>query len=191
MDIVYHLVCMVGISSGLFWTRIEDVHPVNGPWTECYRLSRFWSHTWHQSFRRGLQIPSRFIARSIVRAPRGSLLSRQIQSYVAFALSGLYHWAAAKLAAPSESFARTFVFFILMPNILLLEDFVISFARERLNWHGPHWRTFGLLWAFLAMTTLAAGFVDDLVTHGLVTGFPALPFSPTCALLNLMVENRT
>ncbi|KAK1984579.1 membrane bound O-acyl transferase family-domain-containing protein [Colletotrichum cereale] len=190
MDIVYHLVCMVGVSSGLFWARVEEVHPVNGPWVGCYTLSRFWGRTWHQNFRRGLQIPSAFVARRIVRAPRGSLLSRHVQSYVAFAISGLYHWAAAKITVPSASFARTLVCFLLLPNVVLLEDLMITFARERLGWQGPHWRAFGLLWTFLAMTTLAAGFVDDLVTHGLVTAFPALPFSPTCAVLNLMVEKR-
>ncbi|KAK2025343.1 hypothetical protein LX32DRAFT_642780 [Colletotrichum zoysiae] len=190
MDIVYHLVCMVGVSSGLFWTRVEDVHPVNGPWAGCYRLSRFWSHTWHQNFRRGVQVPGRFVARSIVRAPRGSRLNREVQSHVAFVISGLYHWGAAKIAVPSESFTGTLTFFILMPSILLLEDLVISLARDKLGWHGPRWRAFGLLWTFLAFTTLAAGFVDDLVTHGLVTAFPALPLSPTTAVLNLMVEKR-
>ncbi|KAF5964586.1 hypothetical protein FBULB1_12693 [Fusarium bulbicola] len=190
MDIGYHVACMIGVSSGLFWTRIEDVYPVNGPWVECYTLSRFWNRTWHQNFRRGLQIPSRVVARRVVRAPRGSMLSRQTQSYFAFTLSGLYHWAAAKIAAPSESFTRTLTFFLLMPNILLLEDLVIRFAQENLRWRGSWWRIVGLVWTFLALTILSTGFVNDLVAPGLVTAFPALRMSPTYYMLNTMVENR-
>lgn len=190
MDIGYHVACMIGVSSGLFWTRIEDVHPVKEPWVECYTLSRFWNRTWHQNFRRGLQIPSRVVARRVVRAPRGSMLSRQTQSYFAFTLSGLYHWAAAKMAAPSESFTRTLTFFLMMPNILLLEDLVIRFAQEKLGWRGSWWRIIGLVWTFLALTILSTGFVNDLVAPGLVTAFPALRMSPTYYMLNTMVKNR-
>ncbi|KAH6629671.1 hypothetical protein C7974DRAFT_454524 [Boeremia exigua] len=185
MDIVYHIVCMIGVTSGLFWNVVEEVHPLKGAWATCYTLSNFWNRTWHQNFRRALQTPSRYIARHVVRAPKGSLMSRQVQSHSAFAISGVYHWAAAKLAVPSEGFQQTALFFAVMPAIMFLEDQVISAAQQQLGWKSQQWRYFGFLWTFFVMTSLGAGFVDDCVRHDLVTSFPALPLSPTRTALNL------
>lgn len=186
MDIGYHVACMVGVATGLFWTRTEDAHPAIGAWTESYTLARFWGRTWHQNFRRALQTPSRYVARELAGAPQGSSISRYIQWYVAFTLSGLYHYAAAKMVVPTESFANTLGFFALMPNLLLLEDWVISFAEQRTGWGGPRWRLLGLAWTFVIMTTTAAGFVDDLVYHGLVTAQAIFPFSPSSKALSMV-----
>jgi hypothetical protein len=185
MDIVYHIVCVVGVTSGYFWNVIEEIHPLKGEWATSYTLNNFWNRTWHQNFRRALQTPSRYISRHIVRAPKGTWMSRQVQSHIAFAISGLYHWAAAKIAIPSESFSRTLIFFAVMPTIMLLEELAISTAQEQLGWRNRQWRVLGFLWTFFVMTSLSAGFVDDCVRHNLVTSFPALPFSPTYAILHL------
>lgn len=190
MDIVYHVVCLIGVTSGCFWTVIEEVHPLKGAWATCYTLNNFWNRTWHQNFRRALKTPSRFISRHVVCAPKGSWMSRQVQYHVAFAISGLYHWAAAKLAIPSENFEQTLMFFGSMPAIMLLEDLAISFAQERLKWRHRQWRVFGFLWTFFIMTSLGAGFVDDCVRHGLVTSFPALPFSPTYSILHIWDRSK-
>jgi hypothetical protein len=183
MDIVYHLVSLFGVTTGLFWSVVEEVHPLKGSWATSYTLNNFWNRTWHQNFRRALQTPSRYIARHVVCAPKGSMMSRQVQSYSAFAISGLYHWAAAKFAVPSENFTQTLGLFALMPTIMLLEDLVISVAHRRLGLRDPRWHLLGFLWTFFVMTSLGAGFVDDCVRHNLVTSFPALPFSPTYILL--------
>jgi hypothetical protein len=185
MDIVYHIVCVVGVTSGYFWNVIEEIHPLKGEWATSYTLNNFWNRTWHQNFRRALQTPSRYISRHLVRAPKGTWMSRQVQSHIAFAISGLYHWAAAKIAIPSESFSRTLIFFAVMPTIMLLEELAISTAQEQLGWRNRQWRVLGFLWTFFVMTSLSAGFVDDCVRHNLVTSFPALPFSPTYAILHL------
>ncbi|EKG16030.1 hypothetical protein MPH_06724 [Macrophomina phaseolina MS6] len=182
---MYHVVCIVGVTTGLFWARPEDAHHLIGPWTQCYTLANFWGRTWHQNFRRALQVPSRAIARDVAGAPQGSTLSRRIQWYVAFTISGLYHYAAAKTTLPSQSFAKTLTFFALMPNLLVIEDYAKSFAQRRFGCSGRHWRLFGFIWTFATLTIAGAGFVDDLVTHGLVTARPILPFSLTTIVLNL------
>lgn len=73
---------------------------------------------------------------------------------------------------------------------MLLEDLAISVAREQLGWRSWRWRVVGYLWTFFALTLLSVGFVDDCVRHGLVTSFPALPFSPTHTILNLWVRSK-
>ena len=190
MDIVYHVVCLVGVTSGLFWNVIEEAHPLKGPWAVCYTLNNFWNRTWHQNFRRALQVPSRFVARHIVCTPKGTLMSRQVQSYMAFTISGLYHWVAAKMVLPSQNFAKTLIFFASMPTIMLLEDVTISFAQKQLGCRSKQWRLLGYVWTFFILTSLGAGFVDDCVKNGLVTSFPALPFSPTYAILNFKVRSE-
>lgn len=190
MDIFYHIVCLVGVTSGLFWNVIEEVHPLKGSWSACYTLNNFWNRVWHQNFRRALQIPSRFVARHIACIPKGTLMSRQVQSYMAFAISGLYHWVAAKMVVPSQSFAKTLIFFAFMPTIMLLEDLAISFAQKQFGWRSKQWCLLGYVWTFFILTSLGAGFVDDCVKNGLVTSFPALPFSPMYAILNLKVRSE-
>lgn len=190
MDIVYHVICLFGVTSGLFWNVIEEVHPLKGAWAMCYTLNNFWNRTWHQNFRRALKTPSRYVARHVACAPKGSWASRQIQYHIAFAISGIYHWAAAKMAIRSENFTKTLAFFAIMPIIMLLEDLAISVAREQLGWRSWRWRVVGYLWTFFALTLLSVGFVDDCVRHGLVTSFPALPFSPTHTILNLWVRSK-
>ncbi|RYN16691.1 hypothetical protein AA0115_g12197 [Alternaria tenuissima] len=191
MDIVYHVICLFGVTSGLFWNVIEEVHPLKGAWAMCYTLNNFWNRTWHQNFRRALKTPSRYVARHVACAPQGSWASRQIQYHIAFAISGIYHWAAAKIAIRSENFTKTLAFFAIMPMIMLLEDLAISIAREQLGWRNRRWRVVGYLWTFIVLTSLSVGFVDDCVRNGLVTSFPALPFSPTYAMLNLWVRSET
>jgi hypothetical protein len=190
MDIVYHIVSLFGVTTGLFWNVVEEVHPLKGSWATSYTLNNFWNRTWHQNFRRALQTPSRYIARHVVCAPKGTMLSRQVQSYSAFAISGLYHWAAAKFAVSSENFAQTLGLFALMPTIMLLEDLAISFAQKRYGLQDPRWRFLGFLWTFLVMTSLGAGFVDDCVRYDLVTSFPALPFSPTYTMLHMWGSSK-
>lgn len=183
MDIVYHVVCLIGVTSGCFWTVVEEVNPLKGAWATSYTLNNFWNRTWHQNFRRALKTPSRFISRHVACAPKGTWMNHQIQYHVAFAISGLYHWAAAKIALPSERFVQTLVFFASIPAIMLLEDLAISFAQEQLEWRHRQCHVFGCLGTFFVMTSLGAVFVDDCVRHGLVTSFPALPFSPTSSIL--------
>ena len=190
MDIVYHALCLFGVTSGLFWNVIEEVHPLKGAWAMCYTLNNFWNRTWHQNFRRALKTPSRYVARHVACAPKGSWASRQIQYHIAFAISGIYHWAAAKIAIRSENFTKTLAFFAIMPIVMLLEDLAISIAREQLGWRNRRWRVVGYLWTFFVLTSLSVGFVDDCVRHGLVTSFPALPFSPTHTILNLWVRSK-
>lgn len=190
MDIVYHLASLFGVTTGLFWNVVEEVHPLKGSWAMSYTLNNFWNRTWHQNFRRALQTPSRYIARHIVCAPKGSMMSRQVQSYSAFAISGLYHWAAAKFAVTSENFTQTLGLFAIMPTIMMLEDLVIAFAQRRLGLRDPRWRLLGFIWTFFVMTSLGAGFVDDCVRHDLVTSFPALPISPTYTMLSLLGRSQ-
>jgi hypothetical protein len=52
MEFGYYILCTTGMLTGLFWTRIEDIRPVMGKWSECFTLRRFWGRIWHQNFRR-------------------------------------------------------------------------------------------------------------------------------------------
>lgn len=105
------------------------------------------------------------------------MASRYIQSYTAFFLSGLYHYIAAQTSLPSERFRGTWLFFLLQPNLILCEDFVILFGREKLGLSSSRWKYLGYIWTFTVLIVTATGFVDECVRHGLVPSSTAFPFS--------------
>ncbi|KAF2141600.1 uncharacterized protein K452DRAFT_287552 [Aplosporella prunicola CBS 121167] len=187
MDIGYHVLCVVGTATGLFWNRIETLHPLMGHWANCYTLGRFWGRTWHQNFRRALQMPGQYLARDVLRASKGSLLSRHIQSYTAFLLSGLYHYGAAKMTVPTAGFYGTCVFFAVQPNALLLEDYVLHFAKSRFGCKSQNWHILGYLWTFSVLTYSATGFIDESIWYNLVRAFPVFSSSVTSLFLDLLV----
>ncbi|KAF8250244.1 hypothetical protein K440DRAFT_659686 [Wilcoxina mikolae CBS 423.85] len=175
MQFGYYILCTSGVLTGLFWTRIEDIISVMGKWSECFTLRRFGGRIWHQNFRRSLQVPSRYIAHNIIRAPKGSQLYRHTQSYVAFLLSGLYHYLAAKMVLPTQSFNNTLLFFFLQPNAFVLEDLLIWIGREKLGLRSQKWRFLGFVWTFGVLVVTAIGFVDDCVRNGIISTDPGFP----------------
>lgn len=100
-----------------------------------------------------------------------------MQSYTAFFLSGLYHYVAAQTSLPREQFYGTWFFFLLQPNLILFEDFVTSWGKNKLGLTSQKWRYLGYVWTYAALIPTATGFVDECVRFGLVPASSVFPFS--------------
>jgi hypothetical protein len=65
-----------------------------------------------------------------------------------------------------------------------------SLPYHVIGWQNRQWRLFGSLYTLFLVDLLSASFVDDCVRPGLVTSFPALPFSITYAILHLWGRSK-
>lgn len=181
-DISYNFLCMFGVGTGLYWSRVQDVIPVYGRWRECYTLRRFWGRVWHQNCRKvcltyyyltllkanniqPLQTIGRFIAFDIFRAERGSLLSNYTQVYTSFILSGAFHWVAAKSMQPQWTFYNTCTFFIWQAHAFVIEDFAI-WVGKKFGLSSPRWRYLGLIWVMGFFIWCAPWYFDDCTEGG-------------------------
>ena len=69
------------------------------------------------------------------------------------------------------------MFFLLQPNLMLIEDFAMWLGREKLGLVSKQWRFIGYLWTFLMLVITGTGFVDECVRYKLVPAASAFPFS--------------
>jgi len=77
----------------------------------------------------------RFIANKILGVPRGTNWSSYIQLYVAFLLSGLFHFAGDFMFERRMVY-RSFKFFLLQAVAITFEDFAIYIAKRLLRQRG-------------------------------------------------------
>lgn len=71
------------------------------------------------------------------------MASRYLQSYAAFFLSGVFYYVAAETSVPLKRCYGTWIFFLLQPNLILFEGFIIWFGKEKLWLQSPKWRILG------------------------------------------------
>ncbi|KAF8993323.1 membrane bound O-acyl transferase family-domain-containing protein [Cyathus striatus] len=101
-----------------------------GPWLQTTSIRTFWGKTWHQSFRRSIQPQAKYLTQRILHLSPG-LLSRYIQLFTCFFLSGLYHAAADwAMSHDPHSIANVFKYFVLQAVAVTVEDFILYLGKK-------------------------------------------------------------
>ncbi|TFY73709.1 hypothetical protein EWM64_g10303 [Hericium alpestre] len=111
------------------------------------------------------QTIARSIAWDVFRVKKGLLTSRYIQLYLCFAMSGFFHWMAAKLAYPEKTFYNTFAGFIWQASGIVIEDFAI-WAGRKAGFTSPNWKYLGYVWFLVFISWSAPLYFDDCVEGG-------------------------
>ncbi|KAK8129695.1 membrane bound O-acyl transferase family-domain-containing protein [Apiospora kogelbergensis] len=115
---------VVAMGAVLNWWDFDSCVPLFGSVSEAYTVRKFWGSVWHQCLRRLLTGPADLISDSILRIPRGTLLSRYSRLLLAFTISGALHHAGDIAVGVRPQDAGGGRFFILQGLVIMLEDFV-------------------------------------------------------------------
>nr|QGV56753.1 Jtm02 [Epichloe sp. LpTG-3]QGV56754.1 Jtm02 [Epichloe sp. LpTG-4]UUW39087.1 IdtA [Epichloe sp. LpTG-3]UUW39105.1 IdtA [Epichloe sp. LpTG-3] len=185
IDMPYRAVCAMGMASGCFWTRPHHNRPAVGRWRDAWTLRRFWGRVWHQTFRKPWQSIGQWIAWEVMRALKGSLVSRYVQVYTSFLLSALMHVAAARMADPHRrSCAGTWIFFLMQANGIVAED-VVQWAGKKTGMRESSslTRFLGRAWVLCWFAWTAPWFFGDIADVGLIR-LETFPLSVTRGLWN-------
>jgi len=116
----------------------------------------------------------RLIANKLLKLPRGSNGSSYIKLYIAFFLTGLFHFSGDFMLERRMVY-YSFKFFLLQAVAITFEDFVISTAERLLrrggiefksgrvdeSWAGTVVRVVGYFWVTLWFCLTLPGWVDE------------------------------
>jgi len=133
-----------------------------GRWRDAYTVRKLWGQTWHQYLRPMLGGLGKLVANRFFKFPRGSNRSSYAQLYVAFFLSGVFHFTG-DFTLGKRAVSRSFKFFPLQAVGITVEDFVIYIAQRLLrrrgielkpgqadeSWGGVVVRVVGYCWVIL------------------------------------------
>ena len=121
----------------------------------------------------------RVIANKLLKFPRGTNRSSYTQLYVAFFLSGLFHFAG-DFVIQRRMVYNSFKFFLLQAVVITFEDFVIYIAKGLLrqrgiefkqekfdgSWVGAVLRVVGYCWVTLWFCLTLPVWLDELNARG-------------------------
>ncbi|KAF2490465.1 hypothetical protein BU16DRAFT_530951 [Lophium mytilinum] len=146
-------------------------------------LAGTWADWWHQTFRFGLEAPSKSFIAAIGMNPR-SVPAKLIQVFTAFALSGLMHACGSATQAGPTTPLRPFLFFMTQGLGCLVEDVLTKLARRAgLHHYVPKPIRLGFtvaylhIWGYYTAPLMA----DDMARGGIWLTDP-VPFSPLRAI---------
>ncbi|TLD22143.1 hypothetical protein PspLS_08177 [Pyricularia sp. CBS 133598] len=117
----------------LNWWEPADCAPLFGYVQNAYSIRKFWGSVWHQCLRQSLTGVSDLICHSVLRIPRGTLLSRYAKLNTIFALSGILHYASDLAMGVPPQKAGGFAFYQLQALVIMVEDFAQFLIGHRLQ----------------------------------------------------------
>ncbi|KAI0768192.1 membrane bound O-acyl transferase family-domain-containing protein, partial [Trametes elegans] len=124
----YLLMSIFAVATGLGNGNPEDWPDAFGEWSRAYTLRNLWGRAWHQLFRRHFAQIGKIAVR-ILRVPRNTWLSSQVQIHAAFATSALLH-SMGDLVLNPAAFGRSSPFFVLNALAITAEDTIGAIARR-------------------------------------------------------------
>ncbi|KAE9371052.1 hypothetical protein N431DRAFT_425742 [Stipitochalara longipes BDJ] len=151
LNMQYSLGSALIVAIGLYTP--QDWPPLMGRLREVSTVRDFWGKFWHQNLRRKLTLPFNLLTKYIP-IPRGTLVSRYTQLYLAFITTTLIHHSGA-MNLPSSSSANNLnqaAFFMLQPVAITFEDFVIYLGKKAGVKESRATRALGSLWTFAWFT---------------------------------------
>ncbi|KAF9777635.1 membrane bound O-acyl transferase family-domain-containing protein [Thelephora terrestris] len=146
------LTCVgIGRSSPTLWPDI------GGRWEDSYTLRKFWGRTWHQRMRLTVAGLGKLVANKTLKFPRGTKRSSYVQLYLAFFLSGIFHFAG-DFMYEKRFVSRSFKFFLLQAVAITFEDFVLSLAKRYLPQSGIESKLRDAGWSWLEVVVRVVGY---------------------------------
>jgi hypothetical protein len=146
-------------------------------------LAGAWADWWHQTFRFGLESPSKWFISATGMNPR-SISGKLVQALIAFTLSGAIHaCGSATQAGPTEPL-RPFLFFVTQAFGCVVEDVLTGVARRAGLYKAvpkPVRWTFTVAYLHIWWYYTGPLMADDMARGGIWLTDP-VPFSPLRAL---------
>jgi hypothetical protein len=163
MNIPYWLGAATSTILGIY--KPADWAPMFGNPKDAYSLNRFWNLTWHQGMRFQLSLPAKWFTSNVIGLHGGSVMSRYIQVFIAFLLSGLIHSYGSFAAFHKD--VGDFQFFLVQGLGFLAEETVIHIAKKIGLLETPLTRAIGYLWVWAWLTYTARPWMDGFQANGL------------------------
>jgi hypothetical protein len=104
------------------------------------------SFVWHQCCRRLCSAPGIFVARDVLRLPKGSFASKYLQLFVGFGISGIVHGCAVMFVHRSLNDNAAIAYFVGQAAIIMVEDHVIDLGKRLGFKDSALWRFVGFAW---------------------------------------------
>jgi hypothetical protein len=144
----YHALAAVCTATHL--THPRSWPPMFGSWAAFTTVRGAWGKLWHQMLRRFFTVSNDLLLNALG-IKRGTTLSSYTQIYFAFLLSALFHHVGALNIPYMESVRYQFLFFLLQPVCITIEDILIALAGRAGLQRGPLMGCLCLIWTFCAL----------------------------------------
>ncbi|KAK2008697.1 hypothetical protein LZ32DRAFT_621227 [Colletotrichum eremochloae] len=148
-NMVSVIVVLMGVSSPSSWP------PSFGSPLKASSMRRFWSHFWHQNFRKWLTSHADAISDKVFHIPRRTKMSVYTRLWLVFLLSGICHVSSDLGMGMSFSEAGSLSTFLLQPVGIILEDLFQGSLGKIIRLPTAAKRVLGFTWvlAFLSYSS--------------------------------------
>ncbi|CAJ2511971.1 Uu.00g075960.m01.CDS01 [Anthostomella pinea] len=152
---------IISVATGLANPR--DCPSAFGDLKRLVSVRNAWSVVWHQNCRRVCSAPGIYVARDVLRLPRGSFASKYLQLFIGFGISALVHGGASMLVHRSFEDDAAFGFFIGQAVIIMVEDHVIDFGKRLGLKDSLFWRLVGFCWTVFAIGASCERYTSKMI----------------------------
>ncbi|RVX67935.1 hypothetical protein B0A52_08540 [Exophiala mesophila] len=179
MALGYYILAAVAVGTGL--SSPQSWPPIYGSFIKRgYTVRNIWGRCWHQFLRRTFET-SNSVLLALTKAKKGSFFSRYLQLYNGFLVSALIHHAGSLNMTYHEAIRYQFLFFMVQPVAITIEDFAIYCAKRKGLRDTWMTRAIGYIWTWTWLgfsLRYAAKFYFDLglaaAPHPLVAKFSVM-----------------
>ncbi|KAK1541151.1 tat pathway signal sequence [Colletotrichum paranaense] len=175
------IICVATGLSGVEWWR----PPFNSIF-QAFTLRRYWGVFWHQSVRKRINSPANWIAKDVLRLPRGTLLARYAVVILTFTMSTFQHATGDIASGIPVSRTGSPWFFLVQALGFVLEDVFqyvwkqVAPASARDTWYT---KVFGYVWVFAWMFWCTPFYAYPVSANNRGDQDAILPFSVLKAVL--------
>ncbi|KAJ8462353.1 hypothetical protein ONZ45_g17968 [Pleurotus djamor] len=156
----------------------SDFRPIFGSWFNAYTVCKFWGRTWHQLIRHTLTTHARFISRNVLGFPRDTKVTKYVELYLVFFVSGLLHFVSEVFTLRNWT-SGALRFFTLQAAAIHLEQTVIALASKLGLKRNLMWQAVGLP-SSASLLTMSTAPHPSLVPLTYIVSIVGLTFnSPT------------
>ncbi len=165
MELPYRVASAAGVLIG--WGRASEWPPIFNSWSNAWTIRRFWSHSWHQNLRMQTEPPTTWLIDDVMKAKRGSYLSRYGRVCGIFFMAFLIHGYGRILTGGSPWI--DFCIFMMQPVLIFTEDAFKGMVSRSGIVSTEHWSATyaGYAWVLIVESLVMAFWMDELVRKGM------------------------